>query len=279
MSDTEHIAAMGSDKNSMDFWYSNLLKDPDIRELVPGTIRVSLDLKAIYADADASGINPNALLAAATAVWEKRNVISGDGERPVFMRTDQYSNKHHWEDSCYLPAGELTPITIAERMYAWLEECDGMFGPPPPKSVFVRHFLSLKTAFLAFDNMPVAREFRFFATAEGVSHWQPYWPYGAISTGWAKTPLPDDWRDQLAKLNELRPDEFKMLSEVAMRAAALQGGDEWSVDLCQDTDGRWWLTDMALGACSYRYTPGQEDFDEEPAVDMSEYLKQGDDDV
>lgn len=255
MDNATHIAALSSDKNSMDFWYTNLLKDPELREIVPGTIRIPLDYAAFFIDPAPHGVNEAALMAAAQAILDKRNVISGDGKRACFLRTDQYSNKHNWDESCYLPAGDLGLQAISQRIYAWLEECDGMFGPPPPKSAFVRHFLSLKTAFLAFDNMPVAREFRFFATPELVTHMQPYWPFDAIKQGWAKTPLPEDWEQQLAELGTIDKPTLDMLSAIATKAAAAQGGEEWSVDLCEDVDGKWWLTDMALGACSYRWHP------------------------
>lgn len=61
------------------------------------------------------------------------------------------------------------------------------------------------------------------------------------------------WKQLLQAVHdEPAPDE---LSDLAMKAAAAAGGGAWSVDICQDVTGKYWITDMAVASDSWHW-PG-----------------------
>jgi len=46
----------------------------------------------------------------------------------------------------------------------------------PPAAFMVREFLDLDASFKAFGGLPIAREWRIFASPEKVICYHPYWP-------------------------------------------------------------------------------------------------------
>jgi hypothetical protein len=150
--------------------------------------------------------------------------IRGAGDRigwPVFLRTGHGSGKHEWARCCYL----ADPDDLGEHVFALVEwsHLVDMFGLPTN------------------------------VWADGdVEHIQPYWPPDAVELGG-----PDDpgWRAKLAGASRLSAATGDHLAAVARAAVAALGGGFWSVDLLEDRDGDWWLTDMAEGERSFRWEP------------------------
>jgi hypothetical protein len=105
----------------------------------------------------------------------------------------------------------------------------------------------------AYDGMPVTREFRLFVDGERVTHAQPYWPEQAVADGRPNRNY-GAWRRGLALASKATRHERDLLATLASRAGSALGG-AWSVDLLQDADGKWWLTDCAVAETSYRYEP------------------------
>ena len=171
---------------------------------------------------------------------------------PCFLRTGQGSGKHGWEDTCYI----TDPAKIGRHVAAlveWSYSVD-MFGLP--HDVFaVRDLIPTTPLFHCtdFGNFPVTREFRLFMNSDSMQldHLQPYWPPDAVEQG---TPDVDDWREILEQANQLTDAERKLLHIVAHTAAVAVGG-YWSIDFLQDSNGKWWLTDMALGERSFKWNP------------------------
>lgn len=166
---------------------------------------------------------------------------------PVFIRTDLTSAKHSGPQAYRIDAdGQNEPIaeTLEDtELKMWMER-NG------PKAFLVRKFLTLDAAFTAFGGLPIAREFRFFADSERVLCWHPYWPVEAID---GHGPSREDWRQCLVA-HHVEPQD-RSLWAMAIEAARACGGGEWSVDFCRDTDGKWWLLDMATAMDSYHW-PG-----------------------
>ena len=184
--------------------------------------------------------------------WE--NAVSGAKEAakeigyPVFIRTDLASAKHDGIASFRAACEEEITTCVGRTIY----DNELKFGfDIGPTHIMVRQWLNLHHTFTAYQGMPVAREWRFFADSRSVFCAHPYWPDGAVEDG---IPNIDDWREKLKLLNEL-PHNYGELCSLAMRAAAACGDDRWSVDFAMDRDGSWWLIDMARMENSWHW-PG-----------------------
>ena len=164
---------------------------------------------------------------------------------PVFVRTDLGSAKHSGPKAYRLddePCGRLLFRLLEDQeMKFWMNR-DG------PQAILVREFLDLEAKFEAFHGLPVTKEFRFFSDGSGVICKHPYWPAGAIEEHIDDSRFPR-WREDLEELHALDAD----LSQMAIRAAIVQGGGTWSVDFAQDRTGKWWLIDMATAKDSYHW--------------------------
>lgn len=171
---------------------------------------------------------------------------------PAFMRTGHTSGKHSWAHTCFVEAEEYVATHIAALIEE--SECSGMFGLPLDCWV-VRKMIPTVPLFYCngYAGFPVVREFRVFATGVETYHIQPYWPEEAVEEG---LPSREDWQGRLTVANRLDLSTKNYLSHLAILAArGVADNDEelWSVDFLQAEDGEWWLTDMALGADSFRY--------------------------
>lgn len=172
------------------------------------------------------------------------------GGYPVFLRTGHGSGKHEWQDTCYLAGPEMIEQHVA-NLIEWSHMVDIMGLPHDVWAV--RRLLPTAPLFHAFaGRMPITREFRLFVPGGPPSHTQPYWPPDAIS----HPDVPDDvWRQRLFEASRLAPAEHAVLAQLARRAVHAVGGGYWTVDLLQDRHGKWWVTDMADGARSFRWEP------------------------
>ena len=167
---------------------------------------------------------------------------------PVFIRTDLTSAKHSGPKAYKIENATDNPLAIGEtledtEMKTWMDRDGGA------QAILVREFLTLESPFTAFSNFPVSREFRFFADRERCLCWHPYWPEDAIED---HRPSRDDWRELLADLQRT-PENIAELSAMAISAVRACGGDAWSVDICRDTSGKWWITDMARAEDSFHW--------------------------
>ena len=169
---------------------------------------------------------------------------------PCFLRTDLGSAKHSGP-SCYLLTDKET---IKKKLFTLAEDQEMKFWMqgPPPAVFMVRQFLDLDYSFVAFDGLPISREWRIFANPDGLICAHPYWPEHAIKGNFhGKTPK--GWTKQL-KGHHREPGCMPELISMAIRAAKVCDG-EWSVDFAMDKAGKWWLIDMAVKDDSWHW-PG-----------------------
>jgi len=96
---------------------------------------------------------------------------------PLFLRSDQGSGKHEWKDTCYVPF-EGALLKHVAQLVAW-HEMAGILGLSFRALVF-REFLTLDAPFTAFNDMPVARERRYFVRDGKAVCWHPYWAEQAV---------------------------------------------------------------------------------------------------
>ena len=165
---------------------------------------------------------------------------------PIFMRTETLSGKHSWERTCFVPSSN----DIAQHLYEIFEEqlMMDLSGVPTPKAVVIREFLYLKTFFVCkrYGSMPVAREFRFFATKGEIQCVHPYWPHLALERGDPSIP---NWREYLPALEKEPPQS---VFEIIKKASS-EFDEQMSIDACELETGEWLITDMATGKDSFHW--------------------------
>lgn len=235
-----------SDRNDMAYWFPPIWAEglP-----VPETRIVETDVDLAYL---LDGVKPEGYDDFIGELGDHVQEVGGGG--PVFLRTGHTSGKHNWLNTCWLQrAGDLqlhVAMLVEESLSV---DVVGL----PLGTWAVRAPISTKPAFRCdgYRGFPVVREFRAFVGAEGVYHLQPYWPADAVEQGRPDRP---DWRERLRAISRLFPAERQHLVELAEHARGsveAHHGDhgEWSVDLLQDRDGLWWLTDMADAERSFMY--------------------------
>lgn len=166
---------------------------------------------------------------------------------PCFLRSGLTSNKHDWNNSCYLPYANYETIDSHVRN---IVEFSGMIDAPMDVWV-VRELLPTYPKFNAFyGKMPITKERRYFVKDGEVLCHHGYWPKEAIE---GQKPNRKYWRSILRQLNHEPDAEVAKLTVMTeMIGNAVPGF--WSVDWL-DTAHGWFLTDMAEGQSSYHW-PG-----------------------
>lgn len=163
---------------------------------------------------------------------------------PIFLRTGFGSDKHSWKHSCFVEDLDDLKHHIG-GLVSW--SCMVDFFGLPTSTWVIREFLSLRHEFTAFQGMPVAREFRCFVRDGKLECLHPYWPARSIIT-----PSRPEWQDILEAQQTLQPGERETLQALAEQAGQPFLG-LWSIDLAQHADGRWLVTDLAVGEKSFHW--------------------------
>lgn len=166
------------------------------------------------------------------------------GGYPVFMRTDQASDKHSWSDTCYVESAKNLTRNIL--MLIEFHEMVDMAGEMNYEALIFRELLELETSFTAFRNFPVNKEIRCFIKDHKLVSMHNYWFEDAL----VNQTKDKDWKEKLKKLNVLYPkDKDEIKSQLNYVVREFEG--YWSVDFAKATDGEWYLIDMARGEVSY----------------------------
>lgn len=220
--------------NDISFWYP-ILKRINMR---------TPDTKLFYADYTIGKIvDGEETLEFKQLVHEIKRAADEFGSE-AFLRTGQTSNKHGWSDTCHLTADS----DVGQHLASLIEF--SMMVDLPYTAFAVRRMIPTAALTVAFHNMPIAREVRMFVEAGKVVCAHPYWPAEAFEHEGDDRVTPE----QLAQLQTM-PDmsELNLMAEYTSR----HFDGAWSVDFLEDTDGNWWLTDMAVASASYHW-PGCE---------------------
>lgn len=163
-------------------------------------------------------------------------MLGFDGE--AFLRTGQTSNKHEWKDTCHITENSKVGQHLANLIEF------SMLVDIPYTTFAVRQMIKTTPITTAFRHMPIAREIRMFVQKGGVVCAHPYWPAEAFSGQKTVT------KEQIASL-QVMPDMTELDQMAAYVSRYFDGA--WSVDFLQDSEGAWWLTDMALASASYHW--------------------------
>lgn len=218
-------------KSCLSRWY------PLIKDIIPTPktwfIKSEVDLCELW-----NGITPEGFNGLVLAIQHLAQVIG----TPCFLRSGMTSNKHDWENSCYLPDAGYE--TIASHIKN-IVEFSGMVDLPMDVWV-VRELLPTLAPFKAFyGNMPITRERRYFINNGKVVCHYAYWPKESLENKTTKR----TWENKLYWLNLEQDFEIKQLTLLSEKIAGVIKGF-WSVDWLYTKNG-WYLTDMAVGESSY----------------------------
>lgn len=229
---------MTDDRNCLSFWYPKLTQSRQSLPLPPThIIRASDDLMRLL-DGE-KPIGWDNLIADLTNACERVGL-------PAFLRTGHGSDKHDWKSTCYVENVDDLPSHVA-RLVEWSTMVDLM--GLPTRAWAVRKLIDTAPLFYAFTgHMPITREFRFFVRDTKIEHVQPYWPPDSIHMATV-----DDWQFRLGRASVMADSTRDWLSWLAVSAVSAVGGGYWSVDLLQDREGDWWITDMAEGDRSFKW--------------------------
>lgn len=200
--------------------------------------------KSIWEGFDGKEPAPDEKIAFHAFVDHLKLMVAQVGGYPCFLRTDHTSNKHSWEDTCFLTCAADIPrhlFALAE----FSEICD-MMGLPWDTWV-VREYLPIIPFGYCPDygRMPICREFRFFVDDGVIRCRHPYWPRHALEQG--GNALYDHEYDDLCRApGDGAP--FAYLAEAAGKAV----GGSWSVDILETKRG-YFVTDMAEAHKSFHW--------------------------
>ena len=151
-----------------------------------------------------------------------REVLSGFGSTPVVVKDYVKSEKHHWEEACYIPdASDLARAMEVTRRFLELRG-DALEG-----GLVYREFLELRSAgHHAVSGMPQYEEYRVFLYDGDVLAVTPYWD-GQSAAHVDEVPLA--WCKRLA-------------SKVPSRFLAM--------DVARRSDGEWVVMELGDGQVS-----------------------------
>jgi hypothetical protein len=186
-------------------------------------------------DGDFSPIEPQ---------WEQILVAARKIGFPLFMRTDEFSGKHNWKNTCYVEKEEDLKQHIGDLFE---NSFTADFLGLPIRALVFREYIPMKNLFKAFHGeMPVNPEIRCFIKDGKFLCWHWYWIEDAIIN-----PSASDWKEIMREEQKhiLCNETVKLIDNALIVAKQFEG--YWSVDFCKAKDGRWILIDMAEGEKSW----------------------------
>ncbi|UZR93286.1 ATP-grasp domain-containing protein [Chondrinema litorale] len=142
------------------------------------------------------------------------------GNQPIIVKDFVKSEKHYWEEACYIP--DASNIEIIKKVTDKFLELRGSYLN---RGIVYRAFLSLEPlAKHAKSGMPLSKEFRAFFMAGSCIAYSPYW--NGITY--------DDLMPAFSKL--------EILSDIQ--------SNFFTVDIAKTTDGKWLIIELGGGQVS-----------------------------
>lgn len=179
---------------------------------------------------------------------------------PIFLRTDNSSQKHLFKKTCRLPNKSSLFGHIMELVDS------NMASDLIDNALVFRKWLDLDAGFVAFDGLPINVEARLFINHGKIQCIHPYWPKDAIGQ-WLQHKqsfekqfgekiqftINPRWKQILKSQNDVVLQSKSLLKKHARLVIDSIGNDYWSVDFALGRNGKWYLIDMAAGETSYHY--------------------------
>lgn len=174
----------------------------------------------------------------------------------AFARSGFKSAQMHLHEGSYIQSPN--PEEVDRTLTALLSQ-HFMMGMPLGKHLWVREWLDVNHCHYSRDNL-VPETRAFIRDGEVVCHhprlegFEDHPDHREV----AEELIEGGWNPREPAEYE-RDVEIQDLNEYAQRVAeAFDGDGWWSVDFVMDTDGNWWLTDMALDAVYDLASRGEE---------------------
>lgn len=228
----------------MSYWFPKLQKITGIK--LPKTILLNANYRSLMNEL----LGDESVLPVTEKLVEKIISTSKDIGVPLFLRTGLTSAKHNWENTCYVD--NVDRKILIRHLYNIVEfsEIADMIGIGS-NTWAVREYLPVKTNLRIglWGNMPVTKERRYFIDKGKVVHRQAYWDPEAVRQGKPSNIL---WEDILRDINRQFDDEVKLLTGLSETVGEVFP-EYWSIDWLY-VGQEWYLTDMARGEISYKYT-------------------------
>ncbi len=234
-------------RSSMLVWYENI-KDLDIPQPTTRIVNIPNKRFSEMFDGDST-------LSAYSD--EFSSAMNSLGPFPIFLRTDNSSQKHSFRKTCRLPNEKSLLGHILELVDSNMA-CD-----MTDNAIIFREWLDLEAGFWAFDGLPISVEARVFVNHGKVQCIHPYWPENAIGSWAERHAILDDaieskmfrinpsWKTILKSQNKIVTESYEILKRYSKMVIDVIGDDHWSVDFAFGRDGKWYLIDMAAGEVSY----------------------------
>ncbi|MFA6897708.1 MAG: ATP-grasp domain-containing protein [Patescibacteria group bacterium] len=219
------------DKSAITYWY------PLIKEIIPTPKTVIIPVSIHdFDDTDTIGNIINII----QTILDKERI-----RYPLFMKTDTYSAKWYWSDSCFVEhKGNLRANILSLLSLNQDDDCR------PINALVFKQYIQPETKLSAFNDMPIGKERRYFIENKRVLCHHPYWEESSIE--FFKEDYPEDWRDILSDLNVEDALEVEILTrESELFATLIDDNGYFSVDFMQGIAGNWYIIDCAEGHKSY----------------------------
>ncbi|MHC1625633.1 MAG: ATP-grasp domain-containing protein [Methermicoccaceae archaeon] len=219
-----HMTLLNDERNSLLYWYpivKNIAKTPE-------TVWVKVDYDFGLLERIPDNI-----------IEELKSKVREVNGYPVFMRTDTFSGKHGYLDTCYVPSEDKLERNL--HILIDMSFAHDLFF----RAICLREFIELDWRFKAFLGLPIAPEVRVMIRDNIVERWFFYWVKDAI-----RRPDREDWERLHEEMVRIAREEQDKFLRVAERVARKFDG-YWSVDFARGRDGEWYLIDMALGEVSW----------------------------
>jgi len=212
--------------NSITFWLPRL---QNLNFPVPKTIIINADIEL---DSILEGKFPKG---SERFFKELENAIDIVG-LPAFLKTEMLSNKHDWENSCFIT--DKSKLRAHVRNLVEMSHIATIDRRTDYNFFAVRQFIETEKVFNYFDGkMPITKEVRVFVRNGRIECKHPYWPVEAFK-GIKK--------DLIKKVRELSEKDDKTIDKMANYIAGLFSG-YWSIDLLKSKSGEWYAIDMSIG--------------------------------
>ena len=237
--------------NSMFYWW------PKVKKLgipVPRTVLYKLDRESFIELMMV--VNTDKFTSKSRVILDKVRDVIMDMGIPCFVRGDMTSDKHEWNETCFINTTDrnvihrnLANLIASHDMHIGMYTGIAMYG------YAVREMLDTKPVFYYFNGTPITKERRYFYSNGEVCCFHPYWPRDAIEKGYGKD-LPKDWSQKLGRMNSMNKKEIDKLTGYAKRIGDAISNDDvrsWSIDFLQDRSGKWYFIDAAIAERSFHW--------------------------
>lgn len=170
---------------------------------------------------------PKTIIVHSENLQEILNSIQTFGDSSLIIKDFVSSQKHCWEQACFIPSGNDTIVAakIVTTFITMQSEIDGVQG-----GIVLREFVSLRSIGRhPQSKMPLSHEFRAFILDNKIISLSPYWEYGNYA-------------------EDVPP--FFLIKKISNKITKRIGSRFFTIDLAQKENGDWICIEVGDGQVS-----------------------------